>query len=461
MERSRALITAVVVGVVGAIAFVAIRRRDSGDGAQVPHDSLAEGARLAPTLRKEARIEPYRLIARVPAGWTCNGPSGWTVECGPGVPHVRWFLADETSALTNAQLIEEASRTQNEARPITLAGFEGVYTYWSSRKAPEYTRKFEGFAQHPKRGRVRLLVEMFADGVAADVAIAVMLTTTRAPEGLPEWLPSQDELRHAEWMHDAYGRLADEKGTATVWSEALRGLGTSAAAVSSTSASAAILGPMYERAPSVTELVQKRVDYLGSGDNPKDFGDAIGLTRGLRRWDKAGAIALYTKLADRAARLRDSHLKDDTLGDWLDHEVTIAHDRAELADKDALPALTKSLRVIDPSVLFRKNPSALYRLALAKDPSTEALLGSIFARPLPADADHAKLVQELRYARESAAVRRFLGARLNDRSKTGTKRVCDVYAAPLASTAGLPFNAADPVDKRDKAIAAIRAWVLE
>lgn len=91
----------------------------------------------------------------------------------------------------------------------------------------------------------------------------------------------------------------------------------------------------------------------------------------------------------------------------------------------------------------------------------DALLTAWFSRPVPNDAAHKDLAYAIKFRTKNAAVRRHIVAMLGNKEKTGSARICDVYAAEMAGLAELPFKADDSLEARDKAIVPIRAWVAK
>lgn len=420
-----------------------------------------DGAReLAKTLKREVWIEPFHLRARIPDGWTCTGPNGWTMECGSVGRRVSWSLDLEPSTESIEQLTSE--RTADTATRTTIAGFDGYYTTWSSRKRPESLYAFVGWAQHPARGRVRLRVDLSGDSNAdgLGVAEAVMLTTERAPEGLPAWWPNSDEIDAALGLTRWYAALADDQKSASEWTAALNSLQKSASAVASTSASAVVIAPTLARKPSVTELVQRRVEALSSSGDATKLGSALDLTRALRRWDAAAALPLYATLAERARKGSEAHPNDAHTAAWFGREVSIARDRHELGVKEALPVLAVALRKTDPALIFRDGREALVGLFYVDHPAAHQLLTDWFGRLTPTDENHTRVASMIRHHLENPAVRRHANTMLSATSKyKGDQRICDLYAEAFAQSANVKLKPTDPVPARDKAIAAIRAWV--
>lgn len=307
--RTGALIFA-AAAVASAVAYVALWRRPPQEGTGIPFET--ERA-LAKTFKREVAIAPLGLTARMPDSWKCTDPHGWTLACGEHAAGAWWDLRAEPRTDSIDQLASEVITGDSTVTPVSIAGFDGHYAAWSSRKRPESSNDFYGWTQHPTHGRLRLSIHL--RGADLTTAEAVMLTTAVAPSGLPAWWPESKDVDAAGALDRAYAKLADDKLAPKEWPDALGALTKTVGEVAPGPAYSALVEPVRAQKPSVAELVKRRVDALIATGDVESYGVARSLVYALKAWDRALAIDLYATLAERAKKQREAH--PEQLAEWV------------------------------------------------------------------------------------------------------------------------------------------------
>lgn len=372
----------VAVGVVGLWLSGVPARFGLG---QTPSALLSKrrGARLP----QAVSIDPYGLSARVPAEWTCR--HRFETACSAKDYSIEWKIERDGrvgSARDHARFQHDqgVSELHDYMLALEVAGFRGYVSSWEALRGGARGCTFHGWRTDDTRGILRLQIE---GSVVCTSELIDVIASTTGPEHLPVWADAATRERQAPLV-EAMEDLANDDKPPHVWASALWKL--------TAKESADLVGPMRERKnPSVTELVQRRIQTASQGKNAEVFGYAVSLSGGLEAWEPKASPSVLEALAkratERALAVRSESTREANRA--RDFDCRLADDLSQRrSDPATLRALVERLSSLDihgltasldcPSVLFRHRQLAEARALLEKRYAPETI---------PADVDWLEL----------------------------------------------------------------------